>query len=219
MNFHNIIKSIALLAIISLTSSVSAADFYVKYNESKTKSVLLMDGHIGLLESERFKEALEKVKKDGKFSNIVFLAGPGGIYHEAKEISKIIKEEDIKTATLPNAICYSGCANIWASANKRFYFNGSKIGFHLPFLSIKSFEENGKKNPYNESVQDLGWQTTVSYVKNDALVDAAYYIDTFNVIDPGYFLMRLASSTHKEFWMMTAEEAAQLLPNTTVRDW
>ena len=87
----------------------------------------------------------------------IVLKGPGGDLEAAFAIADFIIEKKLSTVVPKNTECASACALIFLAGSKRTLEEGSRLGFHLPFLS-----RNAPRADYLELCKALSDQSASS---------------------------------------------------------
>ena len=73
--------------------------------------------------------------------NTIILRGPGGSLDSAFEIAKIIKSKFLNTTIAANSDCASSCSLVFVAGAARYMEDGSRAGFHLPFLDVAKISQ------------------------------------------------------------------------------
>lgn len=118
-----------VLFVISHHKTCIAADFKVlTLPDYKDYSTILVSGVISEGDAERFEEVASGLRKA-----TVTLNSPGGSVSEALSIGASIRERNWATSVLPDNECFSACALIWISSERRYISQSSVIGFHAAY--------------------------------------------------------------------------------------
>jgi hypothetical protein len=119
---------IALVSLlISIASYASSAEFFVLPGTS----TLLVLGETKVSDVEDFQRYISDEQIDS-----IILNGPGGNLEAGYAIAEIVLEHGLATTVPENTDCASACSIIFSAGRERVMENGSRLGFHLPFISL-----------------------------------------------------------------------------------
>ncbi len=149
-----------------------------KVQISDDGTLVRVNGRLGIGVSDEVKSIM---KTNSKVTGIV-LDSPGGWVYEGRQISNLIKEEQLDTYTITG--CYSACTIAFVSGKQRTLAHGANIAFHQ--YSAIGKGEVIPSNP--EMSQEIDLQ-----LFSQAGVDSS-------------FLDRLYSAEPGDFWYPTIEE-------------
>lgn len=96
--------------------------------------------------------------------NTLIMKGPGGSLDEGMRIVDIVLREKLSIRIPAKTACASACAFIFAAGKTRIMEEGSRLGFHLPFVVIT--EGNGES--YCRSVTGLAARATSHFFTNNS---------------------------------------------------
>lgn len=148
----SVFSTITAITIAALSSAM-AAEISLESFRPGEPSIIDIKGDITWGDADRFYELAGSVEKA-----IVFLESPGGLVEEGLSIGAEIAQRGFTTIVAPNAQCYSICAVIWVSGEKRFMDRSSIIGVHAAYrdeamkdgstLSVESGRANAEIGSY-----------------------------------------------------------------------
>ena len=119
---------IALVSLlISIASYASSAEFFVLPGTS----TLLVLGETKASDVEE----VQRYISDEQIDSII-LNGPGGSIEAGYAIAEIVLEQGLVTTVPENTDCASACSIIFSAGSERVMENSSRLGFHLPFMSL-----------------------------------------------------------------------------------
>ncbi|WP_404292852.1 hypothetical protein ACD578_10500 [Microvirga sp. RSM25] len=124
-------------------------------------SMVFVKGPIRSGDADRFAGILEGLPRP-KAS--IVLISPGGLVKEALNMGVQIRQRNYATMVLPDQECYSACALIWISANRRYISPRSKIGFHAAYI-----RENGEVRETGMGNADIGSYLTHLGLRREAI--------------------------------------------------
>jgi hypothetical protein len=127
-------RLVALATLVAVTlfaaASAQAADIKVV-----APGVVTVSGRLNKGDSIKFFVAIEKMQ-----NATVYFESIGGNASAGIGIGEIIHERGFHTAVLNYRICVSACAIAWLGGTKRFTGLGSIVGFHTPYIKVRTKE-------------------------------------------------------------------------------
>jgi hypothetical protein len=123
----------------------------------KLGNVVLVSGDIAAGDARRFREFISRLENTPDF---VALHSPGGLVWEALEIGRYLRQEEIRTAVMPGALCASACPYILAGGTERHVSLRGLVGMH------QHYYEQPKYLPVFFAVEDIqsGQGETMEYL-------------------------------------------------------
>lgn len=182
-------------------NTAHGAEFTVNTYYDNT-TYIYMNGKTEDGDLDRFIEAYYEALGDPReFSWEVQLNGPGGLQFAALELIEYMKERNFITVVSANSECYSACAAIWASGNKRYMQEGATIGFHWAYTETDLLAH---------IKDDYGWQGLRDFLIIGVLEDEANFLAMNPHIDPIPYIIGLSNSNPFIFWEITTKEARDI---------
>lgn len=127
-------KILKLFCVLSVFfgSSSQAAEFFVLPGTTK----LLVMGETKFEDVAKIEDYIASVG----VTELV-IKGPGGSLEAAFGIAKLVLDEDLNTSIPDGEDCASACAFIFSAGAKRKMGTSTRIGLHLPFVSLNGAED------------------------------------------------------------------------------
>jgi hypothetical protein len=123
----------AAVALAALTTSATAADFYVTPSTTDKPATVLIIGEIVLTDAVKFQAATAGIK--GKA--LVGLSSPGGNILGGIGIAETIRTNGWSTAVLHDYTCASICSIIWLAGTTRIADSFAHIGMHSASIEVR----------------------------------------------------------------------------------
>jgi len=120
-------RSILIAILITVVTQTEAAEFFVLPG---TKTLLVM-GETKQSDVQALKYHLQDDKVD-----TLILKGPGGDLVAGYAIADEILKRKLTIIIPANTDCASACSLIFAAGSVRIMEPGSRLGFHLPFMTV-----------------------------------------------------------------------------------
>jgi hypothetical protein len=124
---NNPMRTLLIAFLMTLATKAGAAEFFVLPN---TKTLLMM-GETEPSDVEVLSEYI--VKKD---IDALILKGPGGNLDAGYLVADLVLQHELDITIPSNTECASSCSLIFVAGKKRTMEEGSKLGFHLPFIDL-----------------------------------------------------------------------------------
>ena len=185
-----------MVVLLSFYGEARAATFtIVKYNNDASHYIAL-DGAIEEGDLERLKSAYRDSRIEYNFE--IIMTSPGGNGHEMKKIVEWIRSHSGTVYTRAEGDCYSACAVIWASGDRRAANSGSTIGFHISSIGDGQYIE--------DYARDWGVFNVQAMIQQAALEDVMY-IANLHGVDPTwrfFVVQQIANhgATSRDFWVL-----------------
>ena len=117
-------KLLAALSILLSTTMSQAAE--IKHGVSNNIEYIIIEGQIGDSDSKIFAEIFDKNPR----TKAIFLNSNGGLVYEGMVIAGIVNHEKLDTFILNGKVCFSICAPIFFSGNRKFIQKEAMLGVH-----------------------------------------------------------------------------------------
>lgn len=140
-------KFLSLIGFLLGTSASFAAEFDRVSFPGFDQEMILLSGEIVEGDTERFLRAIEGVDRA-----TIVLESPGGLIHEAFSVGAEISNRGYATQVLPDTSCYSACALIWLTGQRRYMSQSSTIGVHAAYYE----DEGGSLNITGAGNAEIG---------------------------------------------------------------
>lgn len=145
---------LAIMAfLVSLSSPAVAAEFFILPG---TKTLLVL-GETRTSDVDEF----SRYVTDDKIDSII-LNGPGGNLEAGYAIADIVLEQELRTTVPANTDCASACSLIFSAGKFRKMEEGSRLGFHLPFVVLSEAEVSNYCKALTDNAQPTSFETTLS---------------------------------------------------------
>ena len=125
--------------------SLSAATFEAIRAPGFDNVMIMMTGEVTDGDAQRFADTIATLNGAHATLNV---SGAGGLVSEALDIGSQVQEHRFATMVSTQAECYSACALIWLSSQRRYLSADSLIGVHAAFRTSENEkpEESGVAN-------------------------------------------------------------------------
>lgn len=145
---------LAIMAfLVSLSSHAVAAEFFILPG---TKTLLVL-GETRTSDVDEF----SRYVTDDKIDSII-LNGPGGNLEAGYAIADIVLEQELRTTVPANTDCASACSLIFSAGKFRKMEEGSRLGFHLPFVVLSEAEVSNYCKALTDNGQSTSFETALS---------------------------------------------------------
>jgi hypothetical protein len=186
-----------------------AAEFFVL--PDTTSLLMLGDTHPD--DVEEFIELIEVSSID-----TIILRGPGGALEAAFSIATEVQRRGLNTVVAAGSDCASACALIFIAGASRHMEEGSRLGFHMPFLgriSQEELEAYCSQSSYLEQVeadQTYGGvlQKCLYRTYQQGLLDMSRFarIMRYSNVSDAVFGAMVATPSQQIFWFAATEAEA-----------
>lgn len=123
-------RTLMIAIMMTLATKAGAAEFFVLPN---TKTLLMM----GETEPSDVELLSEYIVNKGV--DALILKGPGGNLDAGYLVADLVLQHELDITIPSNTECASACSLIFVAGKKRTMEEGSKLGFHLPFVDLSEF--------------------------------------------------------------------------------
>lgn len=144
--------------LVSLSSPAVAAEFFILPG---TKTLLVL-GETRTSDVDEF----SRYVTDDKIDSII-LNGPGGNLEAGYAIADIVLEQELRTTVPANTDCASACSLIFSAGKFRKMEEGSRLGFHLPFVVLSEAEVSNYCKALTDNTQSTSIEPALSYIRQN----------------------------------------------------
>jgi hypothetical protein len=135
-------KLLTALSLLLSANLANAAQISADITEQGNQYITIQ-GQILEGDSKTF----QKILKENPRVKAVVLDSQGGLVYEGMVIAGIVNLERLDTFVLNNHVCFSICAAIFFSGNKKFIQKDATLGVH-PAHDVKTMEKSAEVNAF-----------------------------------------------------------------------